>query len=239
MRNYKKIWLIYVTILHLFIGVVLLKSNFIEKVSAKNGLYQQPEISNYYNLITSYHKRMDGSIPMGATIFIGDSITQGLAVSAVSPLSVNYGIGSDTTLGVLERLPMYKSIDSAKSIVIAIGVNDLKRRGNNEILYNYKKILEYIPHDKNIVISAILPVDENVQSVKVSNERIFNLNLELHELTRNYNNVVFVNSRSLLQNTDRNLKDNFHIGDGVHLSTDGYEVWINQIKSALKMNNEN
>ena len=40
---------------------------------------------------------MDSLVPVGATVFIGDSITQGLATSAVVPLSVNYGIGGDTT----------------------------------------------------------------------------------------------------------------------------------------------
>ena len=59
---------------------------------------------------------MDGLIPEGATIFIGDSITQGLATSAVSNQSVNYGIGSDTTLGVLKRLPYYNSMNSAKAV---------------------------------------------------------------------------------------------------------------------------
>lgn len=233
MSDFRKVWGIYIICLHIFCVAILLESDCIERVGVRLGLYQQPEISSYYNTITTYHKRMDGSIPEGATLFIGDSITQSLATSAVSDLSVNYGIGADTTIGVLNRLPLYKSISTAKAVVIAIGVNDLKRRDNSDIVGNFKKVLDFIPRDKTIVVSAILPVDERVEAVNASNDRIIKLNLEIRELAKYYKNVAFVNSRDLLQESDGNLKKEFHIGDGVHLSMSGYQVWINQLRNAL------
>ena len=96
-----------------------------------------------------YHKRMDGNIPDDSTIFIGDSLTQSLAVSAISPRSVNYGIGNDTLIGVLKRIGEYKSIYRSSMIVIAVGINDLKIGKNiEEILYNYEAIIKKIPHKK-------------------------------------------------------------------------------------------
>ena len=166
MDTLRKTWVTYVVFLHILLAMVLFKSNFIEKVERKLELYKSPELSEYYNEITAYHERMDGSVPRGATIFIGDSITQSLATSAVSELSVNYGIGSDTTLGVLNRLPIYESIHSIKAVVIAIGVNDLARRNNDSIIHNYEEILDYIPKNTKILVSAILPIDERVQSKK-------------------------------------------------------------------------
>ncbi len=230
----KKSWLIYIVCLHVLVAIILFKSNFIEIVENKLGFSQNHEISEYYNEITNYHKRLDASIPSNATIFIGDSITQGLATSAVSDLSVNYGIGSDTTLGVLQRLPMYKSINTAKAVVIAIAVNDLPIRNNDKIIYNYKKILDYIPQSTKVVVSAVLPIDEKIRSFSSSNKRISKLNASLKKLTVNYDNVVFIDSSSLLQDNDSNLKNEFHTGDGIHLSTAGYKIWINQLKEALK-----
>jgi len=165
---------------------------------------------------------------------IGDSITQSLATSAVSELSVNYGIGSDTTLGVLNRLPIYESINSTKAVVIAIGVNDLARRNNDSIIHNYEEILDYIPKNTKILVSAILPIDERVQSKKSSNERISKLNSSLKKLTEKYENVVFVDSSNWLKGDDDNLKTEFHSGDGVHLSTAGYKIWISQLRVSLK-----
>ena len=59
--------------------------------------------------MVKYHSRMDGSIPDNSILFIGDSITQSLCVSAVADNSVNLGIGGDTTLDVINRLPKYKN----------------------------------------------------------------------------------------------------------------------------------
>ena len=234
MDTLRKTWVTYVLFLHILLAMVLFKSNFIEKVERKLELYKSPELSEYYNEITAYHKRMDGSVPRGATIFIGDSITQSLATSAVSELSVNYGIGSDTTLGVLNRLPIYESINSIKAVVIAIGVHDLARRNNDSIIHNYEEILDYIPKNTKILVSAILPIDERVQSKKSSNERISKLNSSLEKLAENYENVVFVDSSNWLKGDDDNLKTEFHSGDGVHLSTAGYEIWISQLRASLK-----
>ncbi|WP_159931143.1 GDSL-type esterase/lipase family protein [Oceanicoccus sp. KOV_DT_Chl] len=210
-----------------------MQSDFFGTILGKNSTHQQPEISPYYNRITKYHKRMDGSIPAGATLFIGDSVTQGLATSAIADVSVNFGIGSDTTLGVIKRLPFYKSIDRAKAVVIAIGVNDLKYRDNNSIVQNYQKILNYLPVDMPVVVSAILPVDERVESMPLTNERIIKLNAAIKALARNYKNVVFVDARDLLQGDAGSLKKAFHTGDGVHLSAAGYQVWISLLRNAL------
>jgi hypothetical protein len=36
-----------------------------------------------------------------------------------------------------------------------------------------------------------------------------------------------------VQDSCNNLKSDFHVGDGVHLSSDGYQVWIRELKRAL------
>jgi hypothetical protein len=115
----KKLFFIYLSIIHVSLIFILLKSDFIPKVQAKLGFEKSTqELTPHFKRMLTYHKRMDGNIPSGAVIFIGDSITQGLAVSAVYPKSVNYGIGSDTTIGVIKRLSDYKSLSRARAIVI-------------------------------------------------------------------------------------------------------------------------
>ena len=92
----------YLVILFIVIGVILVKFYFISMIQVRFGFENNG--SSRYAKILAYHKRIDSNIPDDAVIFIGDSITEGLAVSSISPVSVNYGIGSDTTLGVLQRL---------------------------------------------------------------------------------------------------------------------------------------
>jgi len=102
--------------------VILAPSKALERF---RGLFKQPnELTPHYHQMVTFHSHMDGNVPDDSVIFIGDSLTQGLCVSAVACPSVNYGIGNDTTLGVLQRISQYESIQRAKVVVIAIGIND-------------------------------------------------------------------------------------------------------------------
>jgi len=130
----KRFTITYLIGIHLFLAVVLLKSDFNDRVEHKFGIHtaaQSPEITQHFHRMLHYHKRMDGNVPEGSVIFIGDSITQGLCVSAIASPAVNYGIGSDTTVGILQRLPYYNSIKRASAVVLAIGINDIRRRSQH------------------------------------------------------------------------------------------------------------
>ena len=62
---------------------------------------------------------------------------------------VNYGIGGDTSLGLLNRLEYYNSLKKADKILVAIGINDfIFNRTSKEIIGNYAKIFELLPKDK-------------------------------------------------------------------------------------------
>lgn len=81
--------------------------------------------------------------------FLGDSITQSLNVNSVTDRGVNYGIGGDTSLGLLNRLEYYNSLKKADKILVAIGINDfIFNRTSKEIIGNYAKIFELLPKDK-------------------------------------------------------------------------------------------
>ena len=94
----KRITVAYVVCIHLLLVFVLLKSDFIQRIENKLGIMRtQSEITGHFHRMLRYHSRIDGNVPNSSVLFIGDSITQGLCVSAVSSPSVNYGIGSDTS----------------------------------------------------------------------------------------------------------------------------------------------
>ena len=193
------------------------------------------DITEHYKRMMVYHQYMDGNVPEGAVVFVGDSITQGLCVSAVWDRAVNYGIGSDTTVGVLQRLPKYASMSRAAAVVIAIGVNDLKRRDNAEILGNYKKIMDAVPAGTPLVFSAVLPLDDRAKAeAENRNGRIRELNKGLAELCATDTRCYFVDITASLVDETGNLQPSFHVGDGVHLNTAGYAQWINDLREHLE-----
>lgn len=233
----KQIFIIYLLCIHALLGFILYKSDFIERVQNKLGIRDtaQPEITEYYQRMVSFHSRMDGNVPQNAILFIGDSAIQGLGVSAIAPSSVNYGIGNDTTVGVLQRLPVYKSINKAAAIVLFIGFNDMKFRTNEAILHNISEIIQQIPNNVPVIFSSLLSPDEKVRDPNQSwKKRIHSLNEEIKTLTRTSKNLFFLDMDPLLINTQGNLKEEYHVGDGLHLNSKGNAIWIMELKKTLK-----
>lgn len=199
----------------------------------KLGLLNPPEITHYYKEMVGSQLQLDGSIEAGSIIFLGDSLTQGLNVAALTKPAINYGIGMDTSLGLLQRIPQYKSLKTASTIVIAIGINDLLRvkRSPADILKNYQKILDSLPTEPELVMQPVFPVDERI-GFSGLNEKIIQLNTMLQALAIDRNHD-FIDLKTPLVDKDGNLKQKFHIGDGLHLSSEGYKQWIQALNQRL------
>ena len=231
--THSKPLLVYMIMLHLVLGLVLMKSDFLERIERRLGS-PPPELSEHYHHMLAYQHRIDRQVPDGAIIFIGDSITQSLAVSNISPSAINFGIGSDTTYGVLQRLNLYSSLDRAEILVLAIGINDLKRREPDEIIHNYERILARLPQTAGILISAIHPVDERIQRGSRNNQRIQRVNRGLKQLAATDSRCHYIDITTRLSDSDGNLKAVYHEGDGLHLSVAGYALWTEALSKAVR-----
>lgn len=195
------------------------------------------EITEHYTRMLRYHRRMDGHVPDQSVVFLGDSLTQGLCTDAVAQPSVNYGIGSDTTVGMLGRLTTYSnSLNRASAVVLAIGVNDLLFRDNREIAENYRRILERLPAGTPVVCSALLPINEHTyaRGTPVSNARIAELNQLLRDQCAAFPRCVFVDARSQLVDSDGNLRSSLEDGDGIHLNAAGNRIWSEVLRVGLQ-----
>ncbi len=222
------------------LAIVLLKTDVVSQLQVRFGVADLQELTPNYHELVAYHKRMDANLLKGTVVFIGDSITQGLAVSAVTPLSVNYGIGNDTTVGVLNRINEYHSLNSAKAVVLAVGINDLKRRDPAEIIENYTAILDNIPLEVNVVICAVKPVDGRVRQASGRTlQRIDLVNAGLKQLSDRLPNAQFLTVNDKLADAAGNLVRVYHIGDGVHLSAAGYEIWIKELRRVISQLDRN
>ena len=218
----KKILIYFVVFIFLIAVGYMLKDTKVDRYIKYKLNYPQSELSDYYYKLLAIHERQDLQVGKGSTIMIGDSITPGI----IYPRFVNYGIGSDTTYGVLNRLEKYKSLQDAEKIILMIGINDLKRRSDNEILKNYQQIIDQLPNDK-LVVFSIIPVNEEVVSKNplMNNIRIKKLNIELANLC-NKNSVQFIDISEYFSNEDGYLDSKYHMGDGIHLNEAGYKIWI-------------
>lgn len=176
--------------------------------------------------------RQDASVPAGAVLFLGDSLTLGLATPAVAPDSVNWGIPGDTAAGILRRLHDYHAPWRARAVVLAVGVNDLLSRDDATILVDYDAILVRLSPTP-VLCSAILPVDEDQRpDRRGQNARIRRLNAALRTLWRPAPGVVWVDAGAELVDEAGNLRDEY-APDGLHLNRAGYAIWVQHLQAGL------
>ena len=222
---------LYLIGIHLLLALVLWKSDFLQRVGFRLGWVS---VWPHHERMMVYHRWMDPVIPDGSVIFIGDSITQSLPVCAVVPNGVNWGIGGDTTVGVLRRLREYRSLERAQAVVLAIGVNDLPWRSDEAILATWDEILAALPSGTPLLVSAMLPFDSRIwKGVGVDGTaRRLHLNAEVKSRVA-ARGGQWVDASSRLEDETGCLQLGFHTGDGIHLSPEGYQVWIEALREAI------
>lgn len=180
------------------------------------------------------------SIQMHHTaVFIGDSITVGLAASNVAAHSENFGIDGDTIDGLLTRLPGYRLTD-ARVIVLEIGVNNYHRDGLSNFGAKYRKLLNLVPGNVPVIAMAIFPVNEHANWWIPADDALTAIkkaNQEIGAACHEARNCDFLDlSPSFADGNDR-MKPIYEVGDGIHLSEAGYKIWADAL--AHRMPNEN
>lgn len=184
------------------------------------------------------------TVPTDGCVFFGDSIMQGLDVLSVTQAGVNYGIGSDTTGGVLRRIPAYCSVlERCDCVVVAVGVNDCHKRGVRNALESYSRILGIIPPDVRVVVSAVLPVDGSIS------RDLRQLSRKVREFNAGLMSVVSGSQREDVEYVNHDpsfcvagesgfLRSELHVGDGVHLNLLGYDMWALNLAAAVRTQRE-
>lgn len=220
----------YIILLHLTLAAAFYDPGLVNRIKANLG-YMPEELSPFYYTNIALQQRIANNLSPDAIVFIGDSHVQGLAVSSVHKHSENFGIGNDTTYGVIQRLPKYQKLDEVKTVVLSIGFNDLRYRDNSDIVKNIVYILNHFSKDTKIVLNAISPVGAAKHALY--NERILYLNAQYKLLSQSYQNVTYVNAFESHINIKGFLPQKYLLSDHIHLSEEGYKIWINVLSALL------
>ncbi len=195
---------------------------------------------HYYNRVQLFTN--EPPITSNDIVMLGNSITEGgkdwnslLGMTNVR----NRGISGDIAEGLAERT---NSIVRGKpqKLFILIGINDISREiPNDTIVGNIEKIVKEFkqksPNTK-IYLQSILPFDQSKrgQNKRLENKTktVIDANKMIKKLAQKYN-VTFINlyPHFVEKNTDI-LKD-IYSNDGLHLTEEGYKVWVKELKKHL------
>jgi lysophospholipase L1-like esterase len=181
-------------------------------------------------------------------VFFGDSITYHFGDSdridtgsdawrglVGSHTAVNFSIPSDVTQGLLWRINHGEMPDRPKAAVVAIGTNNLgpdlgqspedTARGVAAIV---RSIRRRSPSTK-VLVMGVFP--RGFEADDPIREEIRQLNARLARVARG-RNVVFLDIGSHFLQPDGSISRDV-MGDGLHPTALGYEIWANAIRDRL------
>ena len=170
-------------------------------------------------------------------VFAGDSITfwgdwtERLGTKKVK----NRGIPGDTSFGLLEHLEKLLKAKPDK-LFIMIGVNDLARHiPVSVLLENYRRMIQVsnsLSPGTDVYFQTILPVNSSFK--KLENHYAAAIKIEqVNDSLRSWasgNNIRLIDLSASFSDAKRNLKEDL-TWDGVHLTADGYQLWVTVLKS--------
>lgn len=177
--------------------------------------------------------------PGTATLFIGDSITEGYDLQRMfgDTNIINMGIGGDFTSGILMRLEPVKTLEPRK-IFIMIGINDITKNTPLETtISRYGEIIDRIhqlsPQTK-LYVQSNLPT-RMIGGTELANalivEKVKNLNAYLKNKCQQKEDV-FIDLYSSFQENDVLIEK--YTYDGLHISEAGYQLWTSIILPMVK-----
>lgn len=183
----------------------------------------------YYDQKLSFFESMPDR--PGATVWLGDSITDGGEWAELFPgiRCLNRGVSSDNTFGLLNRVHEVIRHRPAR-VFILIGINDIARGiPDSVILRNYRHLLDSFRLQSpgtRVFVQSILPTNNTYADFKNhqnKTERILAVNRQLEQICRE-RKIRFVSLYEYFTNPDGKL-DSAYTNDGLHLTGAGYRRW--------------
>ena len=162
--------------------------------------------------------------------FLGDSLTDGYDVAAYYPqyVTVNRGIGGETTYGLAERMDVSLYELKPKVAVMLIGGNNL-----GTMLENYEDILrgmsQTLPDTKVVLVS----LTSMGKSLADKNKTAAYNNAIIKKLAEKYS-FEFVDLYTPLLDLETGEIRAEYTSDGAHLTPEGYRVFTDTLTPTLK-----
>lgn len=230
-----------VAILALIILMIVMYPRIVKKAK-KQGEHELFEVifSGGFEMKINYFKGFNRYVIPNGIVFVGDSITQDYNVYEYFPNHrvYNRGIGGDTTVGLLTRLPCSVYELQPKTVVLLIGTNDFAMLETTpmeiceRVQHIVDEILQFNPNIK-IILQSIYPVNENLNPNTVL-PRKNKFIVETNELLKKIKHITFVDIFNLLVDHEGNLSKDYTI-EGLHINSRGYEIITESLVDLLEM----
>lgn len=124
-----------------------------------------------------------------------------------------------------------------QKLVLTVGINGLASWTKDGFFSCYQKLINTVKTaspNTMIYLQSVYPISPKAKEKlpHFTNEKINTLNLWINELAHT-NGLSYLNTASVLSDENGNLKESYHNGDGLHLSTDGFNAMLRYVEEQL------
>lgn len=165
-------------------------------------------------------------------LFMGDSLIEFFNWQERFPDRevFNYGIAGETAEGLLARLPNISDrVQSPDLVMIMTGINNVAMEDYG-FLFTYEKIITHLREtygQATIIMTSLLPVD-----LFFLGDAIPRINRRLKDIAQK-NTILYLDLYPLFIDENSRAITSCFEGDGVHLSSDGYEIWARALEKTI------
>ena len=164
-------------------------------------------------------------------ILVGDSLTLWFPSENLpsGKFWLNQGISGENSTQIKNRLSAFADT-RPDTIYVMAGTNDLRQGVSDRvILNNTREILRRLHENhpqSQVILQSILPM----RLPSIASERIRNLNLQIALIARQ-EGAGYLNLHNLFVDDQGEIQQDLTT-DGIHLTSRGYQVWQEALKSA-------
>ena len=194
---------------------------------------------HYYKRLVEF--RTEEPINSKSIVMLGNSITEAggdWAQTMANKNIRNRGISGDNASGVYDRLDEILK-GKPKKIFLMIGINDVSQQQTSEYIVNdISQIIEKIrvtSPKTRLYLQSILPINESFgQYTRLNGKslQVVEINSKLKALARNWS-IEYIDLFPLFTESGTNILRSSLTGDGLHLTSEGYEIWRKELKKHL------
>jgi lysophospholipase L1-like esterase len=230
---------VYVIFVHAILIILVLKTDFLLLAGKTFGWIPPEEWTIPLLLRTLEQAEQDLDVPTGAVILLGDSIIARLNPRLITSDTVNFGIGGETTRTLYAHLSVLRSLTRSETVVIGVGVNDLKYRRPDQIAHDYGALLDRLARRPTVIVLAVLPIEEGGEAARsrsyLRNEPIGVLNRLLGRECKKHANCRVLDAWPVLTAAHGSTpRADLYDSDEWHLSEEGSNLLAAAIRRSLQ-----
>tara|TARA_R110002096_G_scaffold193212_5_gene374882 strand:+ start:484 stop:1209 length:726 start_codon:yes stop_codon:yes gene_type:complete len=232
----KKLATVYLVFIHVLIAILLIKTNFFLLAGKTLGVTPAEEFhaqlyQNLFEKTEAFRRAVDTKV-----ILIGDSLSTKIPAEALPENTLNLAIGGLTTKGAERLIGTIAPVDQGVSYIVELGVNDLKYRQPSIVVRDIQELVAVLSETSKVTLIGLLPVDMKNAKVQerayLKNMTFRQINAELSAFCNSLTQCSFLDTQ-FLADEKGNLREEYSVADGWHLSFMGASILGAEIQKAL------